>query len=124
MSDSSDPKKENVWPRPYLNTILRARDLARQAAKSPVVANNGSVTRFPPGLILVRFLLSIDQIMPQVPTLGRPTTIYFTLTNNSGKASSGVVGGSWAATSKFKTLLRERVFQAASHSCLNSRERA
>jgi hypothetical protein len=92
MSDTPDPK-ENVWPRPYLTTVLRARDLARTAAPA-VLTKQGGVARFPPGLILARFVLSIDQITPKVPAMGKPATVYFTLNNNSGKPSSGVVRGS------------------------------
>jgi hypothetical protein len=77
-----------------IQAIFRARIEAQKAAVAPGAAKGGYVARFPPALIVPKlFILIIDRIDPEVPAMGRPATVYFTLSNYSKDSSSGKVSG-------------------------------
>lgn len=97
---NGDQRVDRSWP--YLATILQTKKTAE--AGPPTLAKQGRVASFPPGLLLATFWLGIDRVDPPVPTRGRGASVAFTLTNNSGRASSGTVSSNWGGSVEIHNL--------------------
>jgi hypothetical protein len=89
----------------YLAAVIQAREkIAKGAASSRFAPDYGKVAVFPSGLIYAPFFLTIERVDPPVPTKARPATLFFTLTNDSPKISSGTVSSDWGGTVRVANL--------------------